>query len=148
MSIKKRWSFVSCDPLSSAAPLQTTCVNRGLVSAESTLCATIHWGSACVFLICSHTFKQCLLQNTGDLWCILCHLKLDGTFAPTSRAGFRCEKLAIASTHAYVHPCTYVAITRKAGSALHPTSYIHHTPCFRSSVYPCSHVAKQSCIYM
>ena len=33
-------------------------------SAENSLCATIHWGSLC-FLICSHTFKQCLLKNTG-----------------------------------------------------------------------------------
>ena len=124
--------------------LQTTYVNPGIVSAESSLCATIHWGSACVFLICSHTFKQCLLKNTGvfchqdfviwstfaddfresrhckcwenplcydplrfsvcfsDLFThilnnvyyktleiydgLLCHLKLDGTFAPTSRA--------------------------------------------------------------
>ena len=35
--------------------LQTTYVNPGIVSAESSLCATIHWGSAWVFLICSHT---------------------------------------------------------------------------------------------
>ena len=29
--------------------LQTTYLDPGIVSAESSLCATIHWGSACVF---------------------------------------------------------------------------------------------------
>ena len=32
--------------------LQTTYLNPGIVSAESSLCATIHWGSSCVCLIC------------------------------------------------------------------------------------------------
>ena len=43
--------------------LQTTYMNPGIVSAESSLCATIHWGSAWVFLICSHT--QLLSINIG-----------------------------------------------------------------------------------
>ena len=37
--------------------LQTTYVNPGIVSAESSLCATIHWGSAWVFwFVHSHPF--------------------------------------------------------------------------------------------
>ena len=46
--------------------LQTTYVNPGIVSAESSLCATIHWGSAWVFLICSHTFKYILHYKTPE----------------------------------------------------------------------------------
>ena len=30
-------------------PLQTTYLDPGIVSAESSLCATIHWGYTCVF---------------------------------------------------------------------------------------------------
>lgn len=37
--------------------LQTTYLNPGIVSAESSLCATIHWSSSCVLLICS---PQCV----------------------------------------------------------------------------------------
>ena len=33
--------------------LQTIYLNPGIVSAESSLCATIHWSSSCVLLICS-----------------------------------------------------------------------------------------------
>ena len=44
--------------------LQTTYLNPGIVSAESSLCATIHWGSSCVCLICA----DWLLPPVKILW--------------------------------------------------------------------------------
>ena len=39
--------------------LQTTYLNPGIVSVESSLCATIHWGSSCVLPIClSHKVEH------------------------------------------------------------------------------------------
>ena len=50
------------------SPLQTTYLNPGIVSAESSPCATIHWGLSCVLLICPP-------QN----YCCFCTL---GSFSP------------------------------------------------------------------
>ena len=45
--------------------LQTTYVNPGIVSAESSLCATIHWGSACVFWFVHSHYFHLSIKNTG-----------------------------------------------------------------------------------
>ena len=37
--------------------LQTTYLNPGIVSAESSLCVTIHWGSSCVFWFVNQSYR-------------------------------------------------------------------------------------------
>ena len=63
---EKQFSKACTAAMRLADLLQTTWLNPGIVSAESSLCAAIHWGSSWVFLICR--WKTRGNRGKGQKW--------------------------------------------------------------------------------
>ena len=80
--------------------LQTTYLNPGIVSAESSLCATIHWGSSWVlWSVIPHLFNNlapCFATGVSSLCCLVGRSQTGPALLPTVSI-VTCQALGLGS---------------------------------------------------